>query len=418
MFSILLAIAVIAACGYYLATPSERKLLEERISPAAAVLQRCASETEAFRAALRTRTPWLIVTPVLVGVNAIVFVGVLFADGAPELPETLLAWGATHGPRTADAEWWRLVTASFVHVGLFSLILTLIGIVQVGALLERFVGPVTVAGVYLAAGTLGQAVSTSTDVMNIHTGSSAAIFGLYGLLVASSAWGLVRRTGDVIPLAMLKWLAPGIALFVLSTIASDGLTSEDSVAGWAVGFVIGAAVTMNAAQAKPATALVALATLPVALLIAAISLPIQSDINVRRQLAYLVALEDRTADMYRQGLERFEKDLRRMNRDILTEMIDRRIVPELAGATTEMAALAGIMPEFQPLVESGREYLRLRQESWRLRAEGLRKSNIRLLQEADTLEQESIRALRPLRSVQASTVPGTAADAGVLPDES
>jgi membrane associated rhomboid family serine protease len=344
-------------------------------------------------------------------VNAVVFVGVLFGDGAPDLPETLLGWGATQGSRTASGEWWRLVTASFVHAGSFQLLLALIGIVQVGALLERLVGPVAVAGVYLAAGTLGHAVSMSVDVTSVHTGSSAAIFGLYGLLLASSAWGLLRRKGDVVPLAMYKWIAPGVALFVLSTIASDGLTSEHTVAGWAVGFIIGVAVTVNVGQARPATGLVSLATLPVVVVIAGVSIPIQSDISVRRQLAHLVALEDHTADIYRQGLQRFEKDLRRMDSKVLTELIDRTIMPELTSAASEMAALDHVMPELQPLVDSAREYLRLRKESWRIRAEGLRKRNTRLLQQADSMEQESMRALRPLKNRPAtmtSTAPSEA----------
>ena len=399
MFSILLAIAVIAVCAYHLSTSAERKLLEQHLRPVIAMLDQCASQTEAFRAALRTRTPWLVVTPALVIVNVVVFVGVLFRDGAPDLPETLLAWGATQGPRTASGEWWRLLTANFVHTGFFHLALSLIAILQVGALLERLVGPAAVVCVYLAAGTLGHAVRMSMDPTEIHTGSSAAVFGLYGLLLASSGWGLIRRKGNVVPLAMYKWLAPGIALVVLSTIVSDGLTSEHSVAGWAVGFIIGVAVTLNAAESKPATGLVSIATVPVIVLIAGVSIPIQSDINVRRQLAYLVTLEDRTTETYRQGLERFEK-VRRMESKVLTEIIDRSIIPQFTSVSSEMAALDHVMPDLKPLVDSAGEYLRLRKESWRLRAEGLRKSNMRLLQQADTLEQESVHALQPLRDMQ------------------
>ena len=85
----------------------------------------------------------------------------------------------------------------------------------------------------------------------------------------------------------------------------------------------------------------------------------------------------------------------------LTDLIDRTIMPQLTSASSELAALDQVMPAFQPLVDSAGEYLRLRKESWRLRAEGLRKRNTRLLQQADTMEQESMRALRPLKDLPA-----------------
>jgi hypothetical protein len=41
-----------------------------------------------------------------------------------------------------------------------------------------------------------------------------------------------------------------------------------------------------------------------------------------------------------------------------------------------------------------REYLRVRPESWRLRAEGLRAGRLRILRQADTVEQMALTALR------------------------
>ena len=76
----------------------------------------------------------------------------------------------------------------FVHTGTFQLLVNCAALVQLGLILERLVGHVTFAAVYVAAGVLASIVSLSDYPMAISSGASGAIFGLYGLLLASSAW--------------------------------------------------------------------------------------------------------------------------------------------------------------------------------------------------------------------------------------
>ena len=52
-----------------------------------------------------------------------------------------------------------------------------------------------------------------------------------------------------------------------------------------------------------------------------------------------------------------------------------------------------IPSEQQPLVIAAGEYFRLREESWRVRAEALRKSSTARLQLADEAERVSLQAL-------------------------
>ncbi len=79
----------------------------------------------------------------------------------------------------------------FVHTGLFQLLVNCAALVQLGLILERLVGHITFAAVYLAAGVLASLVSLSDYPMAISAGASGAIFGLYGLLA-----GLVGVDGD------------------------------------------------------------------------------------------------------------------------------------------------------------------------------------------------------------------------------
>ena len=107
--------------------------------------------------------------------------------------ETLVSWGASFGPRTTNGEWWRLVASMFVHTGSFQLLVNCAALVQLGLILERLVGHVTFAAVYLAAACLRASCSLSDYPMGISSGASGAIFGLYGLLLASTAWIAVLR---------------------------------------------------------------------------------------------------------------------------------------------------------------------------------------------------------------------------------
>src|SRR6202040_237633 len=58
----------------------------------------------------------------------------------------------------------------------------------------------------------------------------------------------------------------------------------------------------------------------------------------------------------------------------LAELIEVKIVPELRGARDRLVALRGVPREQQHLIADAEEYLRLRSESWRLRAQGLRRA--------------------------------------------
>ena len=96
--------------------------------------------------------------PVLLALNVLVFLAMGWGgDDA----ETLVSWGANFGPRTTNGEWWRLVASMFVHTGTLQLLVNGAALVQLGLILERLVGHVTFAAVYLAAGLLASIVSLS-----------------------------------------------------------------------------------------------------------------------------------------------------------------------------------------------------------------------------------------------------------------
>jgi rhomboid protease GluP len=77
-------------------------------------------------------------------------------------------------------EWWRLVSAMFLHGGVEHLLLNMLSLYIVGRIAERFFSPAIYLAIYLAAGGLGFLLSLTVHPASVSVGASGAIFGLFG----------------------------------------------------------------------------------------------------------------------------------------------------------------------------------------------------------------------------------------------
>jgi len=127
----------------------------------------------------------------------------------------------------------------------------------------------------------------------------------------------------------------------------------------------------------------------------AYGVPLRGIADVRPEMERVVAIEGRTAIAYEKAVVQFRKG--HMTAKALAQLIDRTIMPELQAASARVKALEGVPAEHQPLVASAEEYLRLRDESWRLRAEGLNTRNLLTLQKAERPERAALEALQRIR---------------------
>ena len=348
-------------------------------------------QPEPFRDALRARTRWTIVTPALVALNTTIFVRMLFDSGALGDQGTLVVWGGSIGPRTTNGEWWRLVTSLFVHTGFLHLVANMLGLLQLGLLLERLVGRVALAAVYVSAGVFASLVRLSASPVDVSVGASGAIFGMYGLLLASAIWSLFHRSAVTIPLRTVKRLIPAAAVFLLY----NGLQSRPDHVGFLVGFACGIVLARGISDRKPAARRIAVAMGATAVMAIAAAVPLRGVTDARPEMARVVAVEDRTAGAYETARDRFT--LGRITAEKLIELIDRTIVPELQESRARLKTLNGVPDVHQPLVAQAEEYLRLRDESWRFRADGLRKTNLLTLRKADDSERAALRIIKKLR---------------------
>ena len=96
-------------------------------------------------------------------------------------------------------------------------------------------------------------------------------------------------------------------------------------------------------------------------------------IDIGPEIQRLIELEQRTATMYETSVGTFKKN--QTGIDALTQMIERTIVPALQEADDRVKSLRGVPRDERPRISEAREYLRLRVESWSMRARGLRETS-------------------------------------------
>jgi membrane associated rhomboid family serine protease len=389
---------IFGALALYVMTSEERRRLLQTAGTAALEAMYWAGrhriDDGPFGEALRARTPWLIVTPAIVVANLAIVVCVVFAEGAAGDQQTLIAWGASFGPRTSNGEWWRLATATFVHGSVLAVLINTVAIAQLGFVLERLIGHAAFAALYAAAGVLANVMALSASPETVTAGASGAVFGLYGLLLASIVRGMLQRSSLTIPFKALAVLAPVAAAFAIYGAVVSGFDLP-ARAGIFTGFMFGILVERGIREHKPLAqrlAVVSGATLMIATLIV---VPLRGVTDIRPELALLIAVEERTAAAYDSAVLRFRNG--RITTKALAQLIDGTILPELQAARARMTALQRVPVAHQALVSAANDYLKLRDESWRLRAQALNSTNMRLLREADRTERASLTVFEQIR---------------------
>jgi len=123
------------------------------------------------------------VTKALVAINVAVYVAELVTGGGVNgTGSTIYLHGVLFGPLVEQGEWWRLVTAAFLHYGPVHLILNMVGLYWFGSLLEERIGAARYLMLYLVSGLAGSAGALlwSNGFLTPTVGASGAIFGILG----------------------------------------------------------------------------------------------------------------------------------------------------------------------------------------------------------------------------------------------
>ena len=115
----------------------------------------------------------------------------------------------------AEGEWWRLVTAAFLHYGPVHLGMNMLVLWLLGQGIEQYFGHARYALVYLVAGLAGSAGALIWTPNAVTVGASGAIWGIMGAALVLERRRIYVFGGQAMALLVLNlaitFLIPGIS---------------------------------------------------------------------------------------------------------------------------------------------------------------------------------------------------------------
>jgi membrane associated rhomboid family serine protease len=173
------------------------------------------------------------VTKALVGLNVGVFLAELATGGSINgIGSTLYNHGFLYGPYVATGDWWRLLSAAFLHYGPIHLGMNMLALWWFGQPLELALGRLRFLLLYLAAGLAGSAGALILTPLSPTVGASGAIFGILGAALILERQGSMVFGGQAMTMIVIN---------LAFTFAVSGIS-----VGGHVGGLVGGALCMLA----------------------------------------------------------------------------------------------------------------------------------------------------------------------------
>ena len=131
------------------------------------------------------------VTTGIIALCVLIYVAMSISGGSIAAPTRgdVLRWGGTGPDIIAQGEWWRLVTAVFVHIGIIHIASNMYVFWGLGLIAERLLGRWNFLATYLLTGIAGNVLTLLVKPNIVGAGASGAIFGLAGVLISVLQFG-------------------------------------------------------------------------------------------------------------------------------------------------------------------------------------------------------------------------------------
>jgi len=182
------------------------------------------------------------VTTLIVIANVIVFL-LMLLTGSLTSARTLKRFGALTNPLPAS-QWWRLITAMFVHLGFAHIAFNMFALILFGGAVEQRYGKARYLMLYLGAGVLGSATSLAYSHASLSAGASGAIFGVIGAGLAMVLW---NRDRPGMRAQLRSWIFL-IAINLFIGVETPGIDLRAHIGGLLGGFIIASALEAAAKQ--------------------------------------------------------------------------------------------------------------------------------------------------------------------------
>jgi len=156
-----------------------------------------------------------LVTKSLIGINiAIYLITAVQGQGINSPGGSLFFKFALFGPRAiidghvyggvAHGEWWRLITAAFLHANLVHIGFNMLALWWFGAPVEQYLGRARFVGLYLVSGLAGSAGALVVTPQALTVGASGAIFGVLGAMMILEWQATGRLGGNAMTLIVIN----------------------------------------------------------------------------------------------------------------------------------------------------------------------------------------------------------------------
>ena len=201
-----------------------------------------------------SRQAYPIFTSLIILINICTYLWMFHRGVNPVSPSVkdVLDWGGNFSPLVATGEWWRLFTSLFIHVGLVHISLNLFFLFLVGRSFERLAGHRSFLILYFGSGMLASIGSAMWQPMIVSAGSSGAIYGVMGGLLAfffSARGKRIRQAGEE-SFSVKTWLFYSLILGFYSETTDNAAHICGLLGGVGLGLLLSRAYTVDQAHLK------------------------------------------------------------------------------------------------------------------------------------------------------------------------
>lgn len=358
-------------------------LLPKRQSVAGAQLK---ADNEEFTRFMAGGKPAVTVAIILINFAIYIWMGGRSNTWAQFNPGMLTELGGNLGPYTTNGEWWRLLSAVFLHSGLMHVLMNMLALWEAGRVTERLFGHARYLGVYLATGLLASVASINWQQEVVSIGASGAVFGIYGVLMAA-----LVLDKQLLPVSVTKRLRNGAIIFVgyalLASLGQKGIDHAAHVGGLFAGILFGAALVLP--RLRMGLVLALTAGLSVAGVLGAISAndPFADEPEFRRFMAQFGQEENRLNAIARDIMPQAD----RIGTVNLARRIDAELIPGWKAMSDKFGSMTRLLPLTRELRDPLYQHVRLKHEALVMLRDAFRSEDDALARHAGEQLQEANR---------------------------
>lgn len=171
------------------------------------------------------------VISILIGINLIVYILGLVSPG---IEARIFYYGIASNLMIDRGEYWRLITAIFIHSGFMHLLFNMFALYVFGPELEKIAGKMRFFTIFIVSGIMGNVITYAAQPLTYNSvGASGAIFGIFGAYIA-----LVYYTRKILP-QLRQYILPIVVISVVMTFLQSNVNVTAHIAGLIVGMILG-----------------------------------------------------------------------------------------------------------------------------------------------------------------------------------